>query len=312
MDLEDRLTRPWVAERTIADDVAAAMIESQFSELAPVRLDPLGAGWDNTAYRVNDTWVFRFPRRQVAVGLLEVEMSLLPRIAALLPLPVPVPTMHGQPDERFPWPFAGYRMLAGRTACRARLDGPRRDEAAAAIAGFLAALHAVDVDEAARGGARPDALGRLDVAWRGPQIVQRLQQCRRVQLVDDVQPWLSMIDDVPSRSPGRATLVHGDLYARHLLVDDAGRPNGVIDWGDVHLGDAAIDLSIAHGFLPPSAHATFRRAYGPIDTDTWQIARFRALHSAVMILVYGHDTGDDDLVREGRTALHHLADGTLE
>ena len=306
------MTRPWIAERIVADDTARSLIETQFPALAPVRIESLGTGWDNTAYRVNDEWVFRFPRREIAVGLLQVEMSLLPMVASKLPLPVPVPTMLGRPEDRFPWPFAGYRLLPGRTACAANLDDAARIAAAAPIASFLAALHAVNRDQAAQAGAPPDTLRRLDVTHRAQQIAERIEQCRGAGILDDVQPWLAVVDEVPSGwSPGSSTLVHGDLYARHLLVDDDSQPCGVIDWGDAHLGDPAIDLAIAHGFLPPSAHAVFRDVYGPVDDDTWRMARFKALHSALMILVYGHDTGDEDLLSEGRTALRHLADEGL-
>lgn len=41
------------------------------------------------------------------------------------------------------------------------------------------------------------------------------------------------------------------------LVDDAGAGSGVIDWGDVHLGEPALELSIAYGFLPPTAREDF-------------------------------------------------------
>src|SRR5262249_28090131 len=107
--------------------------------------------------------------------------------------------------------------------------------------------------------------------------------------------------------PRGDTLVHGDLYARHLLVNPADELAGVIDWGDVHLGDPASDLMIAHAFLPPAAHAAFRRAYGAIADLTWHIARLRALWHTVFVLVYADATQDADLLREGRMALHHLA-----
>ena len=55
-------------------------------------------------------------------------------------------------------------------------------------------------------------------------------------------PALERALDVPSRADFAPVFVHGDLYSRHLLVDDAGRPCGVIDWGDCHVGDPAVDL----------------------------------------------------------------------
>ncbi len=78
---------------------------------APVR--PLAEGWDNTVFVVGDTWVFRFPRRAIALPGLRREIEVLPRIAASLPLAVPVPDFVGAPDADFPWPFWGARLLPG-------------------------------------------------------------------------------------------------------------------------------------------------------------------------------------------------------
>src|SRR5690606_21678230 len=97
--------------------------------------------------------------------------------------------------------------------------------------------------------------------------------------------------------------VHGDLYARHVMVDGHGALAGIIDWGDVHQGDPALDLSIAASFLPPAARPRFAAAYGAIDDATWARARFRALHSGVALLWYGAGVGGGGMGAEGRTAL---------
>ena len=101
----------------------------------------------------------------------------------------------------------------------------------------------------------------------------------------------------------RLVLAHGDLYVRHLLVDDAACLAGVIDWGDLHRGDPAVDLSVAWSFLPPEARDSFRKAYGPIEESTWRLARLRALHYGVILLEYARGIGDARLFREGRTIL---------
>ena len=41
-------------------------------------LRPLGAGWDNTVFLVNESFVFRFPRREIAVACMEAEIRVLP------------------------------------------------------------------------------------------------------------------------------------------------------------------------------------------------------------------------------------------
>ncbi|MCB9539020.1 MAG: phosphotransferase [Myxococcales bacterium] len=113
-------------------------------------------------------------------------------------------------------------------------------------------------------------------------------------------PWAA-----EAAGAARRVVVHGDLYARHVVVE-AGRLVGFIDWGDVHLGDPALDLSIAHALLPPDAHGAFRVAYGDVDRATWARARFRAAHYVSALLHYGWDVDDADLVAEAQVALRHL------
>jgi aminoglycoside phosphotransferase (APT) family kinase protein len=112
------------------------------------------------------------------------------------------------------------------------------------------------------------------------------------------------------RAPAARALVHGDLYVRHLLVDDEASLCGVIDWGDLHIGHPAIDLAVAYGFLPPAARPTFLRAYGKrVPAPTWWLARFRAVYSALAILNYSRDVGDGDLEGEGRQSLANALSG---
>jgi aminoglycoside phosphotransferase (APT) family kinase protein len=302
------MNRPWSAEQVVSESLACSLIEAQFPALAPVRVEPLGVGWDNTAYRVNGEFVFRFPRRQVAVELLATEQRVLPAIAPRLPLAVPVPTMFGEAGDQFCWPFSGYSMLPGRPACMAVLTPHQRENSAESLARFLATLHAINASEAARLGAQPDNIGRLDLSKRVPKTRTNLEELVQSGVIDEWTPWLPILDEMDLSRPAKSTsLVHGDLYARHLLVDGDALVCGVIDWGDVHIGDPAVDLSIAHSFLPPEAHGAFRRAYGRVDEDTWRVARFRALCHASVTIPYGRSIGDDDLVGEGLIALRHLA-----
>jgi aminoglycoside phosphotransferase (APT) family kinase protein len=298
----------WTAEHAVSPELASDLIARQFPELAPATITPLGAGWDNTAYLVNDTWVFRFPRRLIAVQLLRNETALLPALASHLPLPIPLPCYYGEPDERYPWCFAGYRKLPGDTACRAGLDESQRAAAATPIARFLRALHSFPAEIAMQHGAGRDQLARLSVTRRRPQLLERLQELKDKGLIADARPWEWIARDAPvDWMPGDAMLVHGDFYFRHLLVDAAGAPCGVIDWGDIHLGDPAVDLAIAYSFLPPDARAGFFSVYGPIDVDTERIARFRALFTIVLVLLYAVDVGEAAMEREARTALKHLS-----
>jgi aminoglycoside phosphotransferase (APT) family kinase protein len=102
--------------------------------------------------------------------------------------------------------------------------------------------------------------------------------------------------------------VHGDLYVRHVLIGDDRLPSAVIDWGDVHLGDPAVDLALAHNVLPPAAHAAFRAAYGAIDDETWHLAGLRALVHGLAVADFAIAIADADLQREALQALAWMAE----
>ncbi len=300
---------PWAAEEEVSPELAARLIDAQFPALAPAQVALLGVGWDNTVYRVNERLVFRFPRREIAVPLLETEARLLPAIAPRLPLPIPVPVHLGRPGPAYRWPFSGYGYLEGQTACRAQLADSDRLAAAEPLGQFLAALHAIPVDEMVALGTGGDSIGRLDLATRVPRALQVLARIPPQALGVDAQLLHQLIESSASiRAPAAHVLAHGDLYIRHLLVDPQRRLCGVIDWGDLHIGNPAVDLAVAHGFLPPAARGAFMRAYGRrVPAPTWFLARFRAVFSALCLLDYSRHIEDPILEHEARQSLIHAS-----
>lgn len=300
----------WTAEHEVDAQEATRLIESQFKELAPARVRRLGHGWDNVAYEVNDTLVFRFPRREAALLGLRMEQAVLPFLAGRLPAPIPCPIYFGSPETQpagYPWMFLGYNKVEGRTACSAALGDADRARSAEPLALFLRALHAIDAGEAETMGAVPDFQQKADIADRAPTLAVYLREQHAKGIMhENPANYDWVMENAAERRHFRRTLLHGDLYVRHLIVDAAGLFSGVIDWGDVCTGDPAADLCIAHSFLPPRAHAAFCNAYGPIEPDTWRIARFRALAYAATLLDFGSDTADADLLREAHTILRFL------
>jgi len=304
------MTKQWTAELSVEPELAKRLIESQFPALTPVSLKLIGEGWDNIVYRVNNDYAFRFPRRQIAVALLETEGRVLPHLVPRLPLSIPEPLFFGQPGPEFPWQFLGYRFVEGQTACKARLSLEERARLAVPLAHFLKALHAIPVGQATEFGVRPDmspgpsGLKRCDIQGRWPiafENVKKIQALGLFAQCDKLFALLESLKNVKEYGPHR--LVHGDLYARHLLVNHERELCGVIDWGDVHVGPA-IDLQIVYSFLPRSAHRDFFDVYGPIDEGTRQVALFRAIyHTTLTNVLYGHDVGDKDLLDEGLLGL---------
>src|SRR5215207_3534298 len=126
----------WLPQVVVSPELALELVREQFPGLGRT-IEPFGSGWDNTAYLVDGDLVFRFPRREFAVRFTGREIHVLPKLAPRLPLPVPLPLWIGEPTERFPWPFAGYRLIPGRTLDAADLSPADRRAAAPVLAEFL-------------------------------------------------------------------------------------------------------------------------------------------------------------------------------
>ena len=131
----------WAAEIVVTPGLAADLIREQFPALASAPVTLLETGWDNTAFVVDGQWLFRFPRRQIALPGVRREIEVLPQLAPRLPLPIPDPVFVGQPTERYAWPFFGARLLPGRELAASGLSDAARVPAAIAVGGFLRALH---------------------------------------------------------------------------------------------------------------------------------------------------------------------------
>src|SRR5581483_7565777 len=172
----------WSPQEVVGEELArslAADLLPAFAE-APMRL--LGEGWDSTVWLLGDEWVLRFPRREVAVPGFLRELDVLPQLAPALPLAVPVAQVRGEPDARFPWPWAAFRLLPGREIAAAAIDDAARVRHGRDLGRFLRALHTVDpAGVPAAGELLPvDANRRADMPYRVDMAERRLAVLERL------------------------------------------------------------------------------------------------------------------------------------
>ena len=301
----------WAGERPCTRERATALVAAAFPALRGLPVVPLAQGWDNTVYVVGERWAFRFPRRAVALAGFRRELAVVPQLAPLVPLPVPVPELVAVDDHPAdPWPFAGARLLPGQELAEAGLPDAARTAAARAVGGFLRVLHdgrtraAVDVelpvDPMRRGEPRArmddtrEQLRRLvaDGIWTGdPAIEALLRSAERL-----------------STPAGAPVLVHGDLHVRHLLLDEEGSAAGVIDWGDLCLADPAVDLALAYTAFAGPVRVAFLRAYGEVDAERELRARALGVRLSGFLAAYAAAVDRPALLAEALAGLRRAAD----
>jgi aminoglycoside phosphotransferase (APT) family kinase protein len=286
----------WTAEVTVDEALARRLIRAQFPEFELRSMRLLGQGWDMTVWLVDGQWVFRFPRRGAVISGLVNEMSYLPGLAPLLPLPIPRPTHLGEPSGEYGWPFYGAPFIPGRELAEAPLDHHERVVLARGLGEFLRMLHAARIDA----DLPVDPVRRADMTFRVPKTQERLAELERLGLWHTPAVVHETIETALELGPPETVvLVHGDLHLRHLLVDEAGRAAAVIDWIDLSYNDPGIDFVLYWSALPPEGRDEFRDAYGTATDDQFLRARILSLFLCGTLAVYGH--------YEGMPALTHGA-----
>jgi aminoglycoside phosphotransferase (APT) family kinase protein len=295
----------WEAEISVDEALVRALLAEQFPDLDASSAELLGEGWDNSAWVVEERWVFRFPRRQIAIPGVERELAVLPRLAPRLPVPIPEPQFVGRPSERFRWPFFGAPILLGDEPSEAALTVDDRVAIGEELGYVLRALHSPETLAAVdpQGVLPVDFNRRADMPYRVAGARAKLQKLpadlwRPPALVEHI---LTEAEDLPPIG-GSEVLCHGDLHIRHVLVE-RGALTGVIDWGDVCLADPAIDLMLVWMLLPLAARARFFATYGPVDEKRLLRARVLALFLAVTLAAYARDVDNTRLERECVAAL---------
>jgi aminoglycoside phosphotransferase (APT) family kinase protein len=295
----------------VDERLARELIGNQFAPLPRRSLSLLSEGWDYVVYRVDDEWVFRFPRRFVVVAGMENELAVLPRLGELLPVAVPVPAQVGRPDERFPWAFYGARFLPGVEAGDAKLSDDERVGLARPLALALRALHGQATHAAVGDDLPADPMGRGDMRARVPRTREAIDGVAELGLwraPASVETILEQALHLPPAEP--SAICHGDLHFRQLLVD-GGALSGIIDWVDVCRADPGIDLQLLWSFFPPAGRAAFLEAYGPVSEESLLRARVLALFLSAILARYGRTEGLVSVEAEALAGLRRTLDDNL-
>ncbi|GAA1439336.1 aminoglycoside phosphotransferase family protein [Leifsonia poae] len=282
--------------------LARRLVDAQFPAWRELPIRPVAlSGWDNRTFRLGDELSIRMPTGPWYAQQVAKEQTWLPRLAPVLPLPIPTPVAVGEPGDGYPFPWSVYRWIAGEPAASAGLgDAVAFGEA---VGGFLVALRGAD----ARGGPAPGehnffrgdppavyaeeteraiaALGRE--GWSGAAPGADADWARGV--------WADALDSLWGGDP---VWLHGDIAVGNLLMRD-GRLSAVIDFGTSGVGDPACDLVLAWTSLEGAGRSAFRRGVG-LDDATWARAKGWALWKALIVLA--EDRGSV----EARTTLARL------
>jgi aminoglycoside phosphotransferase (APT) family kinase protein len=223
----------------------SALVAVRFPDLAGAPVSRLGAGCDHELFLVGDEWIFRFPKRAERVAWLRREIQVVAIAAEALGDRVPRFERIAEPSAPFPYPFVGYRRLAGVGADRVT-DGDR-PELAADIGRVLSALHRVDPARipAVPGGGQHASWDELRAELAAVGHLAR--PLLAAGLLAEAEPYLAGQFAAPARA-GPRRFIHNDVCPDHVIVDPAT--------------DRLVGLRRQPGMVVPHAHPDLARRHG--------------------------------------------------
>ncbi|KTC95845.1 aminoglycoside phosphotransferase [Legionella geestiana] len=263
----------------INETLVQSLIDTQFPQWKdlPVRAVST-SGWDNRTFHLGEHMLVRLPSREDYALQVDKEQRWLPVLAPHLPLAIPVPLAQGQPGHGYPWKWSVYRWISGETVASSRIAD--WDDLAIRLAGFLRAMQAID---AAKG-----PVAGLHSFWRGGAL--RIYDAETRRALDALE---GTIDTLAAREIWEAALetqwhgapvwVHGDISAGNLLMRD-GHLAGVIDFGQLAVGDPACDLAVSWTLFQGKNREAFRQ-HLDYDRGTWLRGQAWALWKAMMYII---------------------------
>jgi aminoglycoside phosphotransferase (APT) family kinase protein len=238
----------------------ADALRAAFPALRPGELRVVNVGFGSTVVESANGFIVRAARTGAAARGHAVEAAVLPVLARLLPLPVPVPVLRCPPGPQLPFGAIGYRRLPGQP-CR---PDTATEKTACDLGSFLAVLHRADAR-------RLPALPGPDEVWQGwcrlrqdtGRLLRSRLTARERQRLD--RWWDGFLADADVRHYQPAVR-HGDLWYGNLLVQPGGTLSAVLDWELVALADPAQDLALARHLGPAFTGImveAYARANGP-------------------------------------------------
>ena len=271
--------------------------------VSPRAVAALGAGEFCEAFLVDDIDVYRFARHDEAARALRREACVLRRVAGSLDLTVPLP-IDVELDEDPP--FVSHRLVAGEDLSREEYDGlsdEDRRRAATSVGSFLRQMHSIDLATV-----RECNLATKDLVTWTAQVRELAVPDTLSTLSVASRALVAEVLTASAPAAAAAVLLHGDLSPEHVLIDSEGTVTGIIDFGDVAIGDPAWDFVYLYADYGAEFLRFAAQAYGPSTRSEFADRLYRHFQLEAVEWALECIDDDEDEVDEAVSALDDLAE----
>ena len=244
-------------------------------------------GWTHIVLEVNGKWIFRFVRDRSNTQL-AVEQAFLPVFKEFSSLPIPEIRYSGAG-------FIGYEKIEGvkfSESVFGSLGASERTTLAAALGDFLSSLHAVSFEHPSL---KVDPFGGGDF-WR--ELWPAASGLLRHQIREKAESYFRQAIPRVKSAAFRNAVTHSDFGTSNVLIDTArSRIAGVIDFGDISIGDPATDFATFYRRFGKPFAEDMAENYGlPLGDDFWMRVDYESKRKLLFVLFFALNHGFDEHV----------------
>lgn len=194
----------------------------------------ISEGWSNLVVDINDEWIFRFPRDEEFLPILERERLLLDRLRNHISLSIPYYEFMGSNTA-----FVGYRKIPGEalhTNTYLRLSENARQGIADTLALFLTQMHqAISLNEARSIGYEEY---KIPIESIESSFIDELPSGNLKRMVSEA---LTYFKEHPYKEP--FVLLHNDFNGDNIAFDlNTEKVTGVFDFSDAAIGHYSMEI----------------------------------------------------------------------
>ncbi len=278
----------------------AEILDRSFPQLSVDSIKQIFGGWDSFAFEINDDLIFKFPKSPEIENTIRKEIRLLPELAKVLSVEVPVSSFVGEHEGKA---FFGYWKIQGVPLVSCDYHSA---DLADRVARLISEIHGFPVHKAVTLGV-PRLKWRSEYAGLYRKVKKRIFPLMNASLQEKAATVLEGFLDKKDHFRFEPVFIHHDLSADgHILCDPKRNEiTGIIDWGDAVFGDPAIDFTGLYWDCGEQFTKNVLAKYvGMVDDTFWERTVFYYKIGGFYEIEHGLLTDDETHVQKG---LSHLS-----
>lgn len=278
--------------------------------LTPTTIKLIGGGYDSEAYLVDNNYVFKFAKHSYAVQDYVREKRILDFLRIYLKTNVKIPVIEyfKKTDD---CAIMGYKVIEGTILSPEvykKMNLMQKENLVKSLSNFLNELHNLNTEEISEYIRDSKSYYEDDFNFMKKNVYSLLNS-KEINLVESV---FNLVFKNNKIFNGKKCLIHNDLSANHIILNDNYELEGIIDFGDACITDECFDFQylleesdeeIGRDFgLKVLEHYGYKDVQMALD-----FAEFKDKYYPIEIIIWGIKYNNKELLNEGLDILKELA-----